>query len=135
MNKVYFIGVIEALHELKHAKSGLAIMDILVKETSKFKEDVVEEFRPITLFGSLAEKFDSPQFLGKSVFVLATLSSKAWNTQDGATKYPLKLIGSEVKIFDVIEENKVNKEQVELATSPPADLFNEKEDNYEDVPF
>jgi single-stranded DNA-binding protein len=141
MNQIYFMGQIEAIHELKKSKNNLSIMDILVKETKKFKGEITEEYRPITLFGSLADKLDNIDYVGKDVFVIASVSTKAWTDKDGNTKYPIRIIGSDVKLFDSSDATnvkKVYKEEIDMATSQPADLFAKEDqqvEDYGDLPF
>lgn len=140
LNKVQLIGNLGADPEVRFTQGGVAVANLRIATTEKWKDknsgELKEqtEWHRVVVFGKLAELCREYLAKGRSVYVEGRLQTRAWDDKDGNKRYTTEIQGQTIQFLDrrgagsSTETSSSPKESAEDNGPPPFD----KED---DIPF
>lgn len=152
LNKLQIIGNLGNDPEVKYTSAGMAITNISVATTEKWKDQAGNpkeetEWHRVVFFGKLAEIAGEYLRKGSSVYVEGRLKTEKWQDQNGVDRYTTKVIAGEMKMLGGRPANDNGQapqqrqqrpaqggtSQPGRNTAPPAPPMNDFADD--DIPF
>lgn len=101
MNKVILCGNLGADPEGKITASGLAISNLRVATSRKFKkgEELVEEteWHRVSVFGKTAEFCNDYLRKGYKVLVEGRIQTRSWETNEGEKRFSTEIVAESVR--------------------------------------
>ncbi|ACL06279.1 single-strand binding protein [Desulfatibacillum aliphaticivorans] len=94
LNKVMLIGHLGRDPEMKYAASGLAIANINLATTEKFKGEDRTEWHRIVVFDKLAEICGQYLKKGSQAYFEGRLKTKEWTDKDGNKRYTTEIVAN-----------------------------------------
>lgn len=141
LNKVQLIGNLGADPEVRFTQGGVAVANLRIATTEKWKDKTSGELKEqtewhrVVVFGKLAELCREYLAKGRSVYVEGRLQTRSWDDKDGNKRYSTEVQGQTIQFLDrrgassaQDSGTSTTKETVEDNGPPPFD----KED---DIPF
>jgi single-strand DNA-binding protein len=143
LNKVQLIGNLGADPEVRFTQGGVAVANLRIATTEKWKDknsgELKEqtEWHRVVVFGKLAELCREYLAKGRSIYVEGRLQTRSWDDKDGNKRYTTEVQAQTIQFLDrrgagsstsTSDNGSSSKETGEDNGPPPFD----KED---DIPF
>lgn len=139
LNMVQVIGNLGRDPETHYTASGVAITNVSVAATDKWKSDGetkehTEWFR-IVFFDKLAEIASEYLKKGAKVYVGGKLRTRKWTDKDGNDRYTTEVIGDKLVMLGGREQGDEPRQSAERPATKPASAPTNMADMEDDIPF
>jgi single-strand DNA-binding protein len=105
VNKVILIGNLGRDPELRYTQGGMAIVNLAVATTRKWKNKQTNEMQEetewhrVSVFGQTAEHCNNYLAKGRQVYVEGRLKTRSWDDKDGVKKYATEIVADQVQFL------------------------------------
>lgn len=105
VNKVILIGNLGRDPELRYTQSGMAVANLSVATTRKWKNKQTNELQEetewhrVSVFGQTAEACGNYLAKGRQVYVEGRLKTRSWDDKDGVKRYATEVVADTVQFL------------------------------------
>lgn len=106
MNKVILLGNLGADPELRYTNSGVAVLNIRLATTERFKDKQSGEWRDktewhdVVLWQARAEAMAKMLHKGSKVLIEGSLQTRSWEDRQGNKRYKTEVAAQNIELCD-----------------------------------
>lgn len=138
VNKAIVLGNIGRDPEVRYSASGLAVCNLSIATTRKWKSKDGEaqeetEWHRVVFYDRLAEVADEYLGKGSAVYVEGRLKTRKWQDKDGIDRYTTEIVGEHMQMLGGRDSAQTaQKPAAQKPAAKKADSFDSMDD---DIPF
>ena len=119
LNKVMLIGRLGRDPELKYTASGMAIANINLATTEKYKDEEKTEWHKIVVFDKLAEICGQYLTKGKQAYFEGKLQTREWTDKEGNKRWTTEIVCNNMVMLGVKGDAQAQARPAQPGTPTP----------------
>lgn len=125
VNKAIIVGRVGRDPEIRYNAEGLAIANISIATTDKYKDKATGEIKETTewhrvsFFGKMVEIVEKYAKKGSLLYIEGKIQTKKWTDKDGVDKYTTSILANSMQLLGDKKADSGNADDDGFSTPPP----------------